>query len=50
MSTVPYAEAIGNLMYVMLCTRSDICFVVDMVSRYQSNLGPTHWATVKRIF
>ena len=50
MSTVPYAEAIGNLMYVMLCTRPDICFAVGMVSHYQCNLGPTHWAIVKRIF
>ena len=50
MSTMPYAEAIGNLMYVMLCTRPDICFAVSMVSHYQSNPGPAHWATVKRIF
>ena len=50
MSTVPYAEAIGNLMYAMLCTRPDICFIVGMVSRYKSNLGPAHWAAMKRIF
>ena len=47
MSIVPYIEAIGNLMYAMLCTRLDICFAV---SRYQSNPGPMHWAAVKRIF
>ena len=50
MSTMPYAEAIGNLMYAMLCTRLDICFAVGMVSHYQSNPGPAHWAAVKRIF
>ena len=50
MSIVPYAKAIENLMYVMLCTRPDICFTVSMVSLYQSNPGPTHWATVKKIF
>ena len=50
MSTVSYAEAIGNLMYAMLCTRSDICFAVGMVSRYQSNPRHAHWVTVKRIF
>uniref|UniRef100_A0A2N9GLJ0 Integrase catalytic domain-containing protein n=1 Tax=Fagus sylvatica TaxID=28930 RepID=A0A2N9GLJ0_FAGSY len=49
MSKVPYASAIGNLMYVMLCTRPDICFAVSMVSRYQSNPGPAHWRGVKRI-
>ena len=32
-----------------MCTRPDICFVVGMVSIYQSNLGQTHWKAVKRI-
>ena len=36
-------------MYVMLCTRPDICFAVGLVSRFQSNPGPTHWKAVKRI-
>ena len=39
---VPYASAVGSLMYVMRCTRPDICFVVGMVSRYQSNPGQEH--------
>ena len=38
---VPYASAMGSLMYAMLCTRPDICYVVGIVSRYQSNPGPT---------
>jgi len=42
MKDVPYANAVGSLMYAMLCTRPDICFAVGLVSRYQSNLGPTH--------
>ena len=50
MKRVPYASAIGSLMYAMLCTRPDICFAVGMVSRYQSNPGPVHWVTVKHIF
>ena len=33
----------------MLYTRPDICFAVGLVSHYQSNPGPTHWPTVKRI-
>jgi hypothetical protein len=49
MARVPYANAIGNLMYAMLCTRTDICFAVRLVSRFQSNSGPTHWKAVKRI-
>ncbi|KAH9779716.1 hypothetical protein KPL71_007813 [Citrus sinensis] len=49
MRRVPYAEAVGSLMYVMLCTRPDICFAVGMVNRYQSNPGPKHWTAVKHI-
>jgi hypothetical protein len=50
MARVPYANAVGSLMYAMMCTRPDICFAVGMVSRYQSNPGPVHWQAVKRIF
>ncbi|XP_075633321.1 secreted RxLR effector protein 161-like [Castanea sativa] len=50
MTRVPYASAVGSLMYAMLCTRPDICFVVGMVSRYQSNPRPVYWQAVKRIF
>uniref|UniRef100_A0A2N9ER43 Integrase catalytic domain-containing protein n=1 Tax=Fagus sylvatica TaxID=28930 RepID=A0A2N9ER43_FAGSY len=49
MARVPYANAIGSLMYAMLCTRPDICFVVGLVNRFQSNPGPAHWKAVKRI-
>ena len=49
MKHVPYASAIGSLMYAMMCTRPDICFAIGMVSRYQSNPGPAHWKAVKRI-
>ena len=49
MSKVPYASAVGSLMYAMLCTRPDICYTVGLVSRYQSSPGPYHWKVVKRI-
>ena len=39
MRGIPYASAVENLMYAMLCTRPNICFVIGMVSRYQSDLG-----------
>ena len=32
MRQIPYAFAGGSLMYVMLCTRLDICYLVGMVS------------------
>ena len=42
MSKVPYASAIGSLMYAMVCTRPNIAHVVGVVSRYMSNPGKTH--------
>ena len=36
MKAIPYALIVGSLMYVMLCTRLNICFTIGMVSRYQS--------------
>ncbi|RVW99369.1 Retrovirus-related Pol polyprotein from transposon TNT 1-94 [Vitis vinifera] len=36
MSKVPYASAIGSLMYVMVCTRPDIAHAVRVVSRFMS--------------
>jgi hypothetical protein len=49
MKAVPYASACGSLMYVMLCTRPDICFAIGMVSRYQSNPSQEYWSAVKTI-
>ena len=49
MRNIPYASAVGSLMYAMLCTRPDICYSVGMVSRYQSNHGRDHWTAVKNI-
>ncbi|GKD04343.1 hypothetical protein Tco_1179317 [Tanacetum coccineum] len=39
MSKVPYANAVGSLMYLMVCTRPDIAYVVSTVSRYLANPG-----------
>ena len=45
MRGIPYASAVESLMFAMLCTRSDICFAVGMVSRYQSE-PDEHWIAV----
>ena len=42
MRGILYASAVGSLMYAMLYTRPDICFVVGIVSRYQSDPGKEH--------
>jgi hypothetical protein len=49
MARVPYSNAVGSLMYAMMCTRPDICFAVSLVSRFQSDPGEQHWQAVKRI-
>lgn len=33
-----YAHIIGSLMYLMNCTRPDIAYFVNRLSRYNSNL------------
>jgi hypothetical protein len=50
MKAVPYAQAVGSLMYAMMSIRPDICYATGLVSRYQSNPGKAHWQAVKRIF
>ena len=49
MSNVPYLSAVRNSMYTMLCTRPDTCFVLGLVSRYQSNPRLADWQVVKRV-
>ena len=41
-SKIPYVSTIGSLMYVMLCTQSDIVLTISVTSRYQSNLDEEH--------
>ena len=50
MKEVPYTLVVGILMYIILCTRPNIYYVVGMVDRYQSNPGSEHWIAVKHIF
>lgn len=42
MKSVPYASAVGSLMYAQVCTRPDIGFVVGLLGRYLSNPGKDH--------
>ncbi|KAK8662652.1 hypothetical protein V6N13_024543 [Hibiscus sabdariffa] len=39
MSQIPYASAIGSIMYAMICTRLDLSYALSMTSRYQANPG-----------
>ena len=48
-SKVPYSNAVGSLMYVMVCTRPEISHAIGTVSRYMHNPGKEHWQVVKWI-
>lgn len=50
MANVPYASAVGCLMYAMVCTRPDLAQAVSTVSKYMTNPGREHWRAVKWIF
>ena len=39
MNHVPYANAIGSLIYAMVCTRPDLSHAVSMVSSHMHDLG-----------
>lgn len=47
MELVPYASAIGSLMYTMVCSRPNLAQAVSVLSRFMSNPGRDHWSGVK---
>ncbi|GJT25067.1 retrotransposon protein, putative, ty1-copia subclass [Tanacetum coccineum] len=49
MQNIPYASAIGSIMYAVRCTRPDVAFAQNMTSRFQQNPGEEHWTAVKNI-
>src|SRR3954462_15941229 len=46
MRVIPYASAIGSIMYAISCTRPDLNLAESLVARYQSNPGKEHWTAV----
>ena len=49
MSQVEYPRVIGSLMYLMSCTRPDITYAVNRLSRYTSSLRAMHWQEIARV-
>ena len=49
MAKMPYASAVGCIMYLMVCTRPDIAHAVSVVSRFMSNPGKPHWEALRWI-
>uniref|UniRef100_A0A2N9I4J9 Integrase catalytic domain-containing protein n=1 Tax=Fagus sylvatica TaxID=28930 RepID=A0A2N9I4J9_FAGSY len=49
MKKVPYASAIGSLMYAQVCTRPDIAFPVNVLGRFLADPGMEHWIAAKKV-
>ena len=47
---VPYAKAIGSLMYAALSTWPDLAFAIQHLSQFTTTFGPEHWMAVKHVF
>ncbi|XP_070005038.1 secreted RxLR effector protein 161-like [Nicotiana sylvestris] len=49
MKDEPYVSVVGCLIYIQVCTRPDIAFVVNMLGRFSSNPGWAHWVAAKKM-
>ncbi|GKG07464.1 hypothetical protein Tco_0330433 [Tanacetum coccineum] len=49
MQNVPYASAVGSIMYAVRCTGPDVAFAQNITSHFQQNPGERHWTAVKNI-
>lgn len=49
MNRILYANIVGSLMYIMVCTRPNIAYRVSLVRRYMANPGKVHLKDMKRI-
>lgn len=49
MLNVPYRQLVGALQFLVQVSRPDICFAVNVLSRYNENPGKEHWAAAKRV-
>ena len=47
MYDIPYANAIGSIMYAKIGTRCDLTYALGLISKFMSKLGMAHWTAVK---
>ena len=50
MANLPYANAVGALLYLAMATRPDIAYAVSVLCRFIANPGLAHWRAVKHVF
>jgi hypothetical protein len=49
MVKVSYPQAVGSLMYAMLCIRLDLTYPISVVNQHMANPSLKHWIVVKSI-
>ncbi len=49
MAAFPYANILGGIRYLVTCTRPDICFAANFLSRYMQAPSPIHTQHLKRL-
>ena len=49
MKKVPYASAVGSLMYAQVCTCPDIAFAFNALGKYLSNPDLGYWRAFKKV-
>ena len=47
MSSIPYASAVGSIMYAMLCAGPDVAYALGIVNRFQADPGEDHRKAMK---
>jgi len=50
MANLPYANAVGALLYLAMAMRPDIAYAVSVLCRFIANPGLAHWRAVKHVF
>ncbi len=45
-----YQQAVGSLMYAMLCTWPYLAYPINVLSQHMANPNMEHWMAVKQIF
>ena len=49
MRGIPYAEAIGSVLWPVIVSRPDAAFAVSTLSQFIQNPGPAHWEALKHV-
>lgn len=47
MVRMPYVNAIGRIIYVMVCTIPNLAYAINVISTFMANPEKLHWQEVK---